>query len=361
MPIASGILRERRIALKPDPQYWQGRRVTVTGGAGFLGYHLVTQLRELGAVVRIFNFPAVRDDHPIRQFSDVEIVIGDVLDAAAVKHAMMDASVVIHTAGLVAVWGPALAKMWAVHVDGTENVLKGLPATARLVHTSSVVAVGATHKGTLLNEDSPFPLRKSKIEYVRAKRAAEEKAIAAAKAGQDVVIVNPGYLIGPEDFDRSVMGKLCHRYWRGRVPVLLPGGFNLVDVRDVATGHLLAAEKGVPGRRYILGSENHDWASFTRVLSQAAGEEPKKLWHLPWIALSGMGVFGEVIAKLRGKETYPSIGHARLNYYRWFYESNRAQQELGYQPRTVLQSLSEAYAWYVAHHGWKKKSPIEPR
>jgi dihydroflavonol-4-reductase len=329
--------------VQPDPAYWAGRTVCVTGGTGFLGYHLVKLLGEVGARVRIFAL-SPPPDHPIRQFRHAEIMPGDILDPAAVRSAVAGCSVVIHAAGIVAVWGPALAKMWPVHVDGTRNVLDALDPGARLVHTSSVVAVGASRSGEVLNEDSPFTLGRVKLAYVQAKRASEDLALGSSK---DVVVVNPGYLIGPEDFEKSVMGKLCHRFWRGRAPLAPPGGLNLVDVRDVAIGHLLAAERGTRGRRYILGGENLTYPHFLRQMAEVAGMRPRWLPRIPR-SLFGVGaLLGEARGRLRGKEPYPSLAHARLNRYYWFHSSDRARRELGYEPRSVRESLTDAYAWYA--------------
>lgn len=335
--------------MRPDSAYWSGRTVCVTGGTGFLGYHLVKLLGEVGARVRVFAL-APPADHPIRQLPHAEIIAGDILDAAAVRSAVAGCSVVIHAAGIVAVWGPALAKMWPVHVDGTRNVLAALDPGARLVHTSSVVAVGASRTGEVLNEDSPFNLAHVKLTYVQAKRAAEELALGSDR---DVVAVNPGYLIGPEDFEKSVMGKLCHRFWRGRAPLAPPGGLNLVDVRDVAIGHLLAAEKGERGRRFILGGENLTYPEFLRQMADVADMKPRLL---PSIArpLFWLGaVLGEARGRLRGKEPYPSLAHVRLNRYYWFFSSDRAKQELGYEPRTVRESLGDAYAWYASREPFR--------
>ena len=329
--------------MRPDPAYWAGRTVCVTGGTGFLGYHLVKLLGEVGARVRVFALDPP-PDHPIRQFAHAEIIAGDVLDPVAVQSAVAGCSVVINAAGIVAVWGPALAKLWPVHVDGTRNVLSALDAGARLVHTSSVVAVGASPTGEVLNEDSPFNLGGVRLAYVQAKRAAEELALGSDR---DVVGVNPGYLIGPEDFEKSVMGKLCHRFWRGRAPLVPPGGVNLVDVRDAALGHLLAAERGRRGRRYILGGENLTYAEFLRQMAEVAGMRPRWLPRLPRPLFRLGALVNEARGRLRGKEPYPSLAHVRLNRYFWFFSSDRARGELGYEPRTVRESLADAYAWYV--------------
>jgi dihydroflavonol-4-reductase len=321
----------------------------VTGGTGFLGYHLVKLLGDFGARVRVFAL-APSPDHPLRQLPLVEIIAGDIRDAAAARSAVAGCSIVIHAAGIVAVWGPALSKMWPVHVEGTQNVLNGLDSGARLIHTSSVVAVGASRSGDVLTEDSPFNLAGVKLAYVQAKRAAEELALASDR---DVIVVNPGYLIGPEDYEQSVMGKLCHRFWRGRAPLAPPGGLNLVDVRDVAIGHLLAAERGTRGRRYILGGENLTYGDFMRTMADVAGMRPRWLPTIPRLAFSLGALLNEARDRFRGKEPYPSLAHARLNRYTWFFSSDRARQELGYEPRSVRESLAEAYAWYTGRESFR--------
>jgi dihydroflavonol-4-reductase len=197
----------------------------------------------------------------------------------------------------------------------------------------------------VLTEESPFTLAGVKLAYVQAKRAAEELVLGS---GKDVVVVNPGYLIGPEDFERSVMGELCHRFWRGRVPVAPPGGLNFVDVRDVAAGHLLAAERGARGRRYILGGENLDYPAFFRHMADAAGYRPRWIHRVPRPVFAAAAALNQVRGRLRGKEPFPSLAHARLNRYYWFVSSDRARRELGYQPRSVRESLADAYAWYAA-------------
>jgi len=327
--------------VRPDPAYWADRTVCVTGGTGFLGYHLVKLLGDLGARVRVFAL-APPADHPVRRFAHVEIIAGDILDAASVRSALAGCSTVVHAAGIVAVWGPSVKKMWPVHVEGTRNVLNALDPGARLVHTSSVVAVGASRSGEVLNEESRFNLAGVKLAYVQAKRAAEELALGSDR---EVVVVNPGYLIGPEDYEQSVMGKLCHRFWRGRAPLAPPGGLNLVDVRDVAVGHLLAAERGTRGRRYILGGENLRYADFMRTMADVAGMRPRWLPTIPRPIFSVGALLNEARGRLRGKEPYPSLAHVRLNRYYWFFSSDRARRELEYEPRSVRESLADAFAW----------------
>ena len=335
--------------------FWQGRQVCVTGGGGFLGFHLVQLLRERGARVRTFGLPP-RGEHPLLRRDDVDNHFGDVLDAAAVSRAVRDCEVIFHTAGLVAVWGPALAKMHAVHLEGTRHVLAAAAPAARIVHTSSVVAVGATRDGTPLDEDALFNLQHLRVDYVHAKRRAEEIALQAAEQGRDVVVVNPGYLLGTEDHEGSVMGRICMRAWKGRMLMAPPGGLNFVDVRDVALGHLRAAERGKRGRRYILGNENLAVAGFLRRLAAVAGLRPRCLPRTPYWFVHLCARLGETRGWWSGREPYPSLQQTRMNGYYWHYRSDRARRELGYAPRPLDETLSDAYRWHFAQKPWALRS-----
>lgn len=327
--------------------FWHGKRVCVTGGSGFLGFHLVKQLRRRGARVRVLAL-VPRSGHPLWNLPDVEKRFGDLLVADHVRHALAGCDVIFHTAGIVAVCGPSLERMFEVHVTGTRNVLEAAPAGARIVHTSSIVAVGASRQKEVLDEDSPFNLAGLKVDYVQAKRAAEGVVLQAAAHGQDVIVANPGYLVGPEDHERSVMGQFCSRFWRGRILVTPPGGFNLVDVRDVAAGHLLAAEHGQPGRRYILGGENRTLAEFTHLLARTAGWQPRGLPRLPRCLMRAVAGLAHLRSWWTRREPYPSMQAARIHQHVWFCRSDRAMRELGYRSRPLEQSLAETYAWYTA-------------
>ncbi|HEV3165102.1 MAG TPA: NAD-dependent epimerase/dehydratase family protein [Isosphaeraceae bacterium] len=332
--------------MEPNPRFWAGKRVCVTGGTGMLGFQLVEQLLGLGAHVRVLALPPTTA-HPIHARRTVTKFFGDVRDPDTVRAATEDCPVVFHTAGVVAVWKSALAYMQSVHVDGTRTLLENVESDARVVHTSSIVTIGASRRPDLLTEDSPFDLHDLRVDYVHAKRASEQVALNAAGDGQDVVITNPAYLVGPEDHGRSVMGRFCVRFWKGRILLIPPGGFSLVDVRDVARGQLLAAEHGQPGRRYVLGGENHTFHTFLSLLAEAAGLSPRLLPPVPWWTLSALAGLSECRAKLTSKEPYPSFQHVCLNRYYWFYRSDRAADELGYRYRPLADCLEDTYRWYV--------------
>lgn len=330
-----------------DESFWKGRTVCVTGGTGLLGYQVVRCLLGLGAKVRVLALPA-KSRHPLVGETGVELIAGDVRDLAVVRVAVAACDVVFHVAGVVAVWGPALGRVHGVHTEGTKNVIEAAPRSARVVVTSSVVTVGASNGLEPLDEDSPFGLDHLRIDYVHAKRAGERIALDQAASGRDVVVVNPGYLVGPDDFERSVMGRFCVRYWRGMIPFAPPGGFNLVDVRDVARGHLLAAQHGKSGRRYILGGENRTHAAFMAELAGVSGLNPRGTPVLPYWAFAALAGLGECRAWVTRRHPYPSLQHARLNRYHWFYRSTRAVEELGYVSRPVSVSLADSFDWHAA-------------
>jgi dihydroflavonol-4-reductase len=248
--------------------------------------------------------------------------------------------------------------MHSVHLDGTRTVLSALDRHSRLVHTSSLVVLGATRTGQLVDEAHPQPAPFA-FAYAEAKRASEHLACAAACAGREVVITNPAYLLGPEDYERSVMGQLCERFWRGKIPVAPPGGWNVVDVRDVATGHLLAAERGQVGERYVLGGQNLRCIDVFQHLAQVAGFGRHTLPQLPQWLYRLIARGSELYGWLVGKEPYPNRTQAELNRYFWYCHSQKAQAELGYTPRPLTRTVADTFAWYRQRglrlpRGWRR-------
>ncbi len=335
--------------------FWRDREVGVTGGTGFLGYLLVKKLITLGAKVTVYSLEP-RKNHPIHSLNthQSKLIWGDIRDSDAVEKALHGKSVIFHTAGLVAVWGKAIRIMEEVHRDGTRNVLKALSPSSVLVHTSSIVAVGATRDGKILQEQSEFTLPKNYLPYIQAKKDSEELVLSNSSENR-MVVVNPGYLIGPEDEELSIMGRFCLRFWRGRIPIAVSGGLNYVDVRDVVDGHLAAAILGKTRERYILGGYNLNYVEFQKCLSSVAHYRPRAMPKIPWIMLRIFAELAEMRSLWTKKEPYPAVGHARLNRYYWYVNSEKATRELNYQPRPLQETLEEMYQWFV------KKYPIHVR
>jgi dihydroflavonol-4-reductase len=329
--------------------FWIGTPVCVLGGSGFLGRHLVEQLLDAGAVVRTLSLPGpeLGDAHP-----RLDARTGDVTDVSTVQEAVAGARIVFLAAGPVGA-GPNAARKMGAHPTALDSVLAAVPDGTRLVLTSSIVAVGGTPDGTVLDEDAPFPNSALPVAYVRAKRTSDEMAVAAGRS-RDVVVVNPGYLFGPDDPGPSVMGHLCLRFWRGHVALPPGGGISAVDVRDVAAGHLLAAEFGVSGRRYILGGENVRFAELFKALAAAANLRravlPSFRPAVPHWMLWGAAAVASCATALTGKESDLSFEFVSLNRLCWFVSSARAESELGYRCRPLRETLADSHAWHAAQH-----------
>jgi dihydroflavonol-4-reductase len=338
----------------PSSAFWSGTPACVLGGTGFLGRHLVARLLDAGAVVRTLSLPG---GEPCPAHPRLDARTGDATDPRALAVAVEGARVVFLAAGPVGA-DPAAARKMGAHTAVLDSVLAVLPRNARLVLTSSIVAVGATRRGGVLNEESPFPNAGLRVGYVRAKRAAEEAALAAAR-DRDVVVVNPGYLLGPDDPGPSAMGELCVKFWRGRLAFAPPGGISAADVRDVAEGHMLAAERGASGRRYILGGENVRFTELFAGLARVAGLRhallPAFRPAMPAGGFWAIASVAELGHRLTGKPPQPSFEFVRMFRLCWFVSSARAEAELGYRCRPLAETLADAFAWHAA------RSRVAPR
>ncbi len=340
--------------MKPNPAFWKGKTVCVTGGTGFVGFHIVQALVAAGARVRSLALLPAKT-HPIFALQSVEKHFGDVCDAQFVREVVAGCDVIFHTAGPVAVWGPGVSRMYDVHVAGTRNVLDAALPQVRLVHTSSIVTIGASD-GRPLTEDDTNSIGHHRVEYVRAKRAAEELALSAAAKGCDVVVVNPTFLVGPEDHEASIMGRFCLRFWRGKILLAPPGGLNLVDVRDAAIGHMLAAERGQSSRRYILGGKNISFYDLFSMMASVANMRPRILGPIPRWVQWFVAAIAELRAVSRQREPYPSFFHVWFTRHTWFYDWSLAREELAFHPRPLQESLRDTFEWYAARHSMKLRN-----
>jgi dihydroflavonol-4-reductase len=266
-------------------------------------------------------------------------------DPDALGRACDGQEILFHLAGAVD-FGNDWERCRAVNVGGTRNVLAAARGAGvrRVVHASSIVAIGAARRSGKLNETAVWNLGRLCVPYVTTKREAEELALAQT-GDPEVVVVNPGSVVGPDDFSGSEFGTLCRRFWLGRIPFVFGGGNNFVDVRDVADGILRAGLFGRPGERYILGGENRTYANFFTALAQAANQRIFRL-RLPTFVARMMAWVGDLVARPKPR---PLLTRSQARLLGWFfwYDSTKARAELGYRARPLKETLADAYDFWM--------------
>lgn len=316
--------------------------VCVTGATGFVGAHVAVLQARRGVRTRV----TYRDEARLERLAgaDVEPVKADVLDRAAMRRALRGCDLLFHAAGFVGsrpaerVWQEnALAARVAVECAGAEGV-------ERVVLTSSVAAIGPAPPGEAADEETPFRGGGLGLTYVDAKHEGEAEALAAgARLGVEVVVVNPSYVFGPP-VDRSQPGETSTRmignYLAGRLPAVVDGQTNVVDVRDVALGHLSAAERGRPGERYVLGGHDISWPALLRRVAALSSV------HHPLLLLPPESAGVARIAESLGLPMVVSSEGVALMAQNWRVSSAKARRELGYRARRLDETLTDTIEWY---------------
>lgn len=317
----------------------------VTGGTGLLGNNLVRLLLERGAPVRVLA-RATSDPRPLAGL-DVEIVRGDVRDAESVRQAVQGVSRIFHCAAWVHIgWsGAELARN--INVEGTRNVCRAARESgARLVHVSSVDALGIRGGPEPDDEETP-PGNEVLCPYVVTKREAEQVLLAEVTAGLDATIVNPGFMIGPWDW-RPSSGRMLLTVAQGLGLAAPLGSNNYCDVRDVAAGALAAAERGLRGRRYILGGERLTYKEAWRTMADVTGARRPIFRAGPLVRVVAGGA-GDLWTRLTGHEPDVNSAATGIAAQRRNFSSARAMAELGYQPRPLAEAAEAAWKWFLDH------------
>jgi len=323
----------------------------LTGGTGFVGANLARTLVERGWQVRALARPG--SDRRNLDGLPVEIVEGDLLDAdLAPKIGPVDA--LFHVAAHYSLFRAERAALMRSNVDGTRNVLAAARAAgaARVVYTSSVAAIGVKHGGTA-DESYQSPPGDLIGAYKLSKYLAEQEALAAARAGQDVVIVNPTTPIGPWDRKPTPTGEIFVRFLTGHMPAVVDTGLNLADVRDVATGHLLAYERGRSGERYILGGENLPLRTLLDRVGAEAGRRAPRLSVPLWLPLVAAWVDEKILSRA-GRAPKIPIDGVRMSGESMYYDTSKAKRQLGYAPGPLDEAIRAAIRWF-ADNGYLSK------
>jgi dihydroflavonol-4-reductase len=320
-------------------------KTLVTGGTGFLGSHVVRALAKRGDDLRLL----VRKSSVLEHLSGIDFdrVTGDVGDRRSVRRAMKDAHRVFHVAGVTSMRPQDRERVFEINVGGTRNVLEeALRADVeRVVFTSSVAAIGPAKRERTADERQQFTAGGLGIAYINSKHEAEMEAWRIAAHGLQVVAVNPSFVLGPDD-PYGTSNTLVRRFLLRRLPIYVDGGLNIVDVRDVAAGHLLADEKGEAGERYILGGRNFTLARLFADLARISGVEPPALRVPAPVALLGI----EVAARTRLPAPV-SPDELRSGLQWWTYRTTKAKRELGFAPRPHEETLEDTVRWQLEQLG----------
>ncbi len=324
---------------------WNGQVVGITGATGFVGEHLARGLVRHGANVVALARPTSNVQR--LRAAGVACKIASLDRPDELARALDGCAVVFHVAGAVG-FDSAWDVYQNVNLQGTRHILDAArrAGVRRFIHTSSIVAVGALEQPTVLDETSPWNLGPMCVPYVSTKRWAEDAARAANGNGLEVVIVNPGCVVGPDDFAGSEFGTLCKRFWKGRIPIHFGGGNNFVDVRDVAEGMRLAAERGRAGERYLLVGENRTYAAFFTDLCRVARRSIPRLL-LPSAIAHFFGYLGDRLPRKFGERPYISSAQTALFGRFFYFDASKAKRELGYTARPLAQSLADAHAFWM--------------
>jgi dihydroflavonol-4-reductase len=318
----------------------------VTGATGFVGANLVRLLLSQGWRVRAFARQG--SNRKNLEGLDIETVEGDLLDKAALARGCRGARYVFHVAADYRLWVRDPKAMYAANVDGTVNVLEaaGSANCERIIHCSSVAALRRPEGKVPVDETSDYGSVDEIIsDYKKSKYLSEKAAVALAKKGLPVVIVNPAAPMGPYDIKPTPTGKIIVDFLNGRMPSYIDTGLNVVHVQDVARGHWLAAQKGRIGERYILGGENITLKQLLETLALVSGTRGP-LFKTPYAVAYLFGALDTARARVFGGEPLAPFEAVRMaKHYMWF-DSSKAKRELGYESVSARQALSDAARWF---------------
>jgi dihydroflavonol-4-reductase len=331
----------------------------VTGASGFIGANLVHELAGRGHQVRALLRPG-SDLRGLRGV-DFERVEGDVSDPEALKAALRGCQWCFHVAASYHLWLRDYRPMYAANVDGTRNVLRaaGAAGCERIVYTSTVGCIGLPKpvNGQVFPTDETTPVSEAQMSnhYKRSKWQAEVAALQLAREGLPVILVNPSTPVGPRDAKPTPTGKVIVDFLNRAMPAWLDTGLNWVHVRDVAAGHILAAEKGRPGERYILGHAEGNWTmqQAFAVLAEVTGV-PAPRWQVPYSIALAAAYVDEGLSALTRKPPKAPLAGVRMAKYKMFFNPAKAIRELGLPQTPPRQALADAAQWF-RENGYVKR------
>jgi dihydroflavonol-4-reductase len=319
----------------------------VTGAAGFLGSHIARQLVARGDRVRVLMRPSSNN----RAISDLslEYVTGDLRDAASLVRAMNGVRRVFHVAADYRLWAKNPQDIYDSNVGGTKNLLAAAKNARieQLIYTSSVATI-AVDRPELPNEFTDAKLEEMIGHYKRSKWMAEQEIRKAAKEGLAAIVAMPTTPVGPWDWKPTPTGKIILDFLNGKMPGYVETGLNFVGVEECAAGHLLVAERGKIGERYLLGAENLTLKGLLDVLAGITGLRAPSM-KIPHGVALGVAYVESTFSRLIGKEPQIPVEGVKIAQHRMFVDASRAVREFGFQPGSVTAALQRAVRWYQAN------------
>jgi dihydroflavonol-4-reductase len=319
----------------------------VTGGSGFVGANLIRSLLSENYQIKAL----IRAQSPQNNFKnlDVEIIKSDLNDPELWKQ-MQNCDVLFHVAAHYSLWQKDKDLLYQNNVLGTRNILAAARKAEipRTVYTSSVAAIGVKSNGEPADENYQSPVEKLVGDYKKSKYLAEQEAYKAFQAGQDIVIVNPSTPIGGYDIKPTPTGDIVLRFLRRQMPAYLNTGLNLIDVKDVALGHILAYEKGIAGDRYILGNQNLTLKSILDQLEQITGLTAPKIQVPYWLPYTVAWIDEKVLPIFGRSPTIPIDG-VKMSKQVMYYNPAKAIRDLGLPQTAIASALTDAVDWFKSN------------
>lgn len=334
-----------------------GDRVLVTGASGFIGSAVTRALLDRSIHVVALLQPGA--DHANLDGLEVERVPGDLRDRLVVNKVAENCRAVMHVAALYRFWAPDPEEFYQVNVLGTLNVLAAArdAGCERVVYTSTVGTIGLDKEGRPVDEGSFAHVDHLFGWYKKSKYVAEHEVLRAAAEGLPVTLVQPTLPLGPGDRAPTPTGKIVLDFLNGRMPAYVDTALNVVDVDDVAQGHLLALERGRQGRSYILGGENVEFRQILQILASFTGL-PAPRYRVPRsVALSAAYLSYGVEGKLLQREPSVPLEGTLMSTTRMVFDDTRARSELGYTSRPASQSIQRSAQWFI-DHGYVRKERL---
>lgn len=323
-------------------------KTLVTGATGFVGSTIVRELLQEGVEVRV----VAREGSDRRNLDglDVEVVHGDTTDRASMRAALKRCDTLYHVAAYFAHWSLDRQRFYDVNVEGTKNVLEEALAQglAKVVYTSTANSMGAHGAGNLATEQSEFNEWETGDHYAISKYLGEVEARKIGGRGLPLVIVNPTLVIGVRDLKPTPSGKLIVDIVNGAMPGYIDGATNIIDVEDVARGHLLAGKKGRIGERYILGNVNVTVGELFRLVASAAGVSPPRL-KLPYGGAIALGYVLDVVARAIRRPPLFSLSQVRIGGMGEHFDNSKAVRELGLTLTPLEVTVKRTIEWFVEH------------